>query len=559
MSFAAAMRAIIVFSVNLALFAMAPAAQEQGAVWQTEHIDLAVALDPGRGVLRVEAGLLLKNPGVDNEDILLTLNHQLQVESVTDESGRPLAFKQSGDSFAVHPPEQPPAQKAYAIHVRYRGAFHERLPELDLLNAWIGPKIAYAFYSSRWYPQTPETLRRCPGKITYIVPEAWAVASSGRLTATEALPGKKRFTFVADAPVEFSFAAAAFVHRREKINGLEVGIFFLKGDRDKIGFYLKKCIELINYYKGIYGFFPYDSYSLVELPQALLGKTAAASYEGLTFFPETLLPKRFFYAPVFAHEISHCWWGNCIRGAEGPVINEGLAQISMGLYLEKTLGGRFFRNLLKDGAPEYLSLHSARLFFQSLKSSKLKGESLEALLLRGEDLELGIPAKDKFTTLHMLASSKGFFVYAMLRELIGADAFREGLRRALEQFAWKTMTLEDLRLQFEKASGRALKWFFEQWFMRKGAPEFAIDCWFAPRSKNWLVQVMITQLRVPYRVKAEIGFYRGAFRDIRTVEIKARETKFSFLLSFKPQSVQFDPDYKILRWSDRFRFKEVKP
>lgn len=548
----AAMRAIIVFSVNLVLLTMAPAAQEQGAAWQTEFIDLAVTLDPGRGILKGDAGLRLKNNAQGNEAIRLSLNHQLRVESVEDESGRALPFKQSEDSLSIMLPEQLSGAPRRTIRVRYRGAFHERLPELDLLNAWIGPKIAYAFYSSRWYPQAQETLRRCPGKITFIVPEAWTVASSGRLTTTEALPGKKRFTFAVDAPVEFSFAAAAFVHQREKINGLEVGIFFLKGDRDKIGFYLKKCVELINYYKGIYGFFPYDGYNLVELPQALLGKTGAASYEGLTFFPETLLPKRFFYAPVFAHEISHCWWGGCVRGAEGPVINESLAQISMGLYLEQTLGRRFFWNLLRDGAPEYLSLHSARLFFKALQSSKLKDASLEALLLRGEDLELGRPARDKFTTLHMLSNSKGFFIFAMLREWIGADAFQQGLRGALKDFAWKTMSLDDLRTRFEKASGQDLKWFFEQWFLRKGAPEFAIDCWFAPRSKNWLVQVMITQLRDVYRVKAEIGFDRGAFRDTRTVEINARETKFSFLVSFKPHSVRFDPDYKILRWSDQF-------
>ncbi|MEI6614357.1 MAG: M1 family aminopeptidase [Chrysiogenales bacterium] len=525
---------------------------EQGSAWQTEFIDLSIMITPWRGVMKGDARLQLKNLGTGNEDILLTLNHQLQVESVKDEAGNALTFKRIGDSISVLPLEQLAASRICTIHVCYWGSFHERIPELDLLNAWIGPRIAYAFYSSRWYPQTPEPLRRSRGKIAYLVPEDWAVASSGRLTATENLPGMKRFTFAVNAPVEFSFATAAFIHHRENIAGLEVGVFLLKGDRNKIDFYQKNCIKLINYFRELYGSFPYDGYNLIEMPQALLGRTGAGSYEGLTFFPETLLPKRFFYVPVFAHEISHCWWGNCVRGAEGPVINEGLAQISMGLYLEENLGSKFFWNLLKDGAPEYLFLHSARLFFQALKLSKIKGASLEALLLRGEDLELGVQAKDKFTTLHMLSSSKGFFIYAMLRELIGKEAFRKGLCGALEHFSWKTMTLEDLRAQFEKASGRDLKWFFEQWFMRKGAPEFAINCWFAPRSKNWLVQVMITQLRDVYRVKAEIGFNKGAFRDIRTVEINARETKFSFLLSFKPQSVHFDPDYKILRWSDQF-------
>ena len=498
----------------LILSASAVFSRERDSTWQTLFTDLAVILDPGRGMLQGDAGLLLENPGAGDENIHLTLNHQLQADSVEDETGRALTFSQSGDSLVINLAKQTLAAKTHVIHVRYRGSFHERIPELDLLNAWIGPKIAYAFYSSRWYPQTPEPFRRSRGKISFLVPKEWTVASSGKLATTEALRGASHYTFAVSSPVEFSFAAAPFVHRREKINGLELGVFFLKGDRDKIDFYQKKCAELIGFYKDFYGFFPYDGYNLIELPQALLGKTGAASYEGLTFFPETLLPKRFFYAPVFAHEISHCWWGNCVRGAEGPVINEGLAQISMGLYLEQTLGSKFFWNLLKDGAPEYLFLHSARLFFRALQLAKIKGESLEALLIRGEDLELGIPARDKFTTLHMLSSSKGFFIYAMLRELIGPEAFRQGLRGALGQFAWKTMTLDDLRTQFEKASGRDLKWFFEQWFMRKGAPEFTIGCWFAERSKNCLVQVTITQLRDVYRVKAEIGFNKGAFRDV---------------------------------------------
>jgi aminopeptidase N len=153
----------------------------------------------------------------------------------------------------------------------------------------------------------------------------------------------------------------------------------------------------------------------------------------------------------------------------------------------------------------------------------------------------------------MLANSKGFFIYAMLRELIGPDAFRQGLRGALERYAWKTMTLEDLRAQFEKASGRDLEWFFIQWFARQGAPEFSMACTIKPQSRRiWLVRGTITQLRDVYRVKAEIAAFRGPIRETRHIGINARETPFSFLLSFRPLAVRFDPDYKILRWTKEF-------
>jgi len=530
-------------------------AQEPCPWWQTESIDLVVELDPGRGMLKGDAGLQLRNLGAGNEDILLSLNHQLQVESVKDESGRSLAFERSEDSLSIHPQELLSGPATGSIHVRYAGSFHERVPELDLHNAWIGPQVSYAFYSSRWYPQTSGPFRRCRGRITYLVPENWTVASSGRLTATDTVPGVKQYTFAITVPVEFSFAAAAFVYHRENIDGLDVGIFLLSGGREKIDFYLEHCVKLVRFFREFYGFFPYDGYSLIELSPDLLGKAGAGSYEGLTFYPSAILPDHFLYTPVFAHEISHCWWGNCVRGAEGPVINEGLAQISMGIYLEHAYGDKFFWNMLKNGAPEYLFLHSARLFFCALQLPKIKGRSLLSLLMRGEDLELGISAKDKFPTLHMLANSKGFFIYAMLRELIGPEAFRQGLRGALERFAWKTMTLEDLRAQFERTSGRDLKWFFEQWFSRQGAPEFTINCMFvASGSKNWLARGMITQLRDVYRVKAEIVFFKGTFRETREIEINARETTFTFILPYKPQAVRFDPDYKILRWSKEFNF-----
>jgi aminopeptidase N len=527
-------------------------APEAPAAWQTEFIDLAVELDPLHGSLRGDARLLLKHPGSGDDAVSLELNHQLQVESVTDETGRPLVFRQSGDSLSVLPQKRAAATPLRVIRLRYRGSFFERIPELNMRNAWIGPQVSFAFHSSRWYPQSPEPFRGSRGNISYLVPADWTVASTGKLAATETPPGAKRCVFAVHSPSEFSFAAAAFVHRRQQLNGLEFNIFLLKGDQNKIDFYMQRCMQVIAFFREFYGSFPYDAYSMVEIYPDLLGQAGAGSYGNLTFFPTQILPERFFYAPVFAHEISHCWWGSCVRGVEGPVINEGLAQISMGVYLEHVMGSTFYWDLLKNGAPKYLVLHSARLFFRNLQLPKIKGTSLEALLMRGEDLELGLPAKDKFTTLHMLSSSKGFFVFAMLREWIGAEAFRQGLRSAQADFAWKAMSLDDLRRTFEEASGTDLQWFFEQWFRRKGAPEFAIDCWFAQRSKFWLVQVMVSQLRDVYRVRAEIAFKRGLFREIRTIEITAKETKFSFLLPFRPQSVSFDPDYKILRWSDQF-------
>ncbi len=548
-----AVRACIFFIFLPFLSPSAVSAQESRHPWQAEFTDLTVEIDPLRGLMKGDARLQLKNPGAGSEGIHLDLNHELDVESVSEDGGRTLPFERRAGSLVIHRRGPSSVRETITLRIQFQGSFHERIPELDLHHAWIDPRVAYAFYSSRWYPQPPAPQRRSRGRITYVVPRDWVVASPGTLTATETLPGAKRLVFTISTPVEFSFAAAAFTHHRECIDNLEMGIFLLGGGADKIRFYLENGTALVRYFRELYGFFPYEGFNIIEIPADLLGKASAGSYEGLTFFSSTIMPDRFFYTTVFAHEISHCWWGNCVRGAEGAVINEGLAQVSMGLYLEQVFGSGFLWNLLKNGSGEYFFLHSARMFFRSLQSPRIQDRTLESLLFRGEDLELGKAAAGKFATLHMLASSKGFFVYAMLRELIGPKAFRQGLRGALAAFAWKTMTLEDLRVQFEQAGGRDLKWFFDQWFLRKGAPEFSMACTVTPRhNKVWVVPGTNSQLRDVYRVKAEIISANRSFRDSKPIEIHSRETPFAFLLPFKPLSVRFDPDYKILRWSEQF-------
>ena len=44
-----------------------------------------------------------------------------------------------------------------------------------------------------------------------------------------------------------------------------------------------------------------------------------------------------------------------------------------------------------------------------------------------------------------------------------------------------------------------------------------------------------------------------AARETRVIEIGAEETAFFFVLPFKPDAVLFDPDYKILRWTEEFK------
>jgi len=114
------------------------------------------------------------------------------------------------------------------------------------------------------------------------------------------------------------------------------------------------------------------------------------------------------------------------------------------------------------------------------------------------------------------------------------------------------MGVADLRAEFERAGGRDLRWFFDQWFFRRGAPEFVLSTQTVARGEQWEVKGSIRQVCDVYRVTAEIAFVKGGSREVRQVDIAERDTDFSVLLPFRPDAVLFDPEYKILRWIDEF-------
>jgi len=525
---------------------------EPQAAWRIEFTDLKVEIDPDRGQLRGDARLCLTALGTNIEEIDLNLNPELCVRSVTDQAGQPMPYERRSQALTVHSVGRATAVGPIIIHVQYAGSFSERDPEVGFYHAWVGPGVSYGL-SGRWYPELAGASRRLRGSITYLVPQGWVVASVGRLTGEREVPSGRRFDFDIASPIELSFAAGPFRYVRRSVDGLDAGVFLLGGGPGKPEFYLENCAHIIGSLREYYGFYPYEGYSVVELPPDLLGKAGGGAWEGFTFYPSGVMPEGFFYAPAFAHEIGHLLWGS-VSSADGPIISEGLAQVSMGLYLEHAFGERIFRTLLKNGAQELLLAHSARLYFRSLQSPAPAVGTALGLILPGEDLALGIPVQGKRNTLHMLANSKGWFVYMMLRDLIGGEAFRAGLRGALARFAGKTMTLAELRGEFENAAGRDLKWFFDQWFFRKGAPEFVLSFMAEARGANWEVKGRIRQVRDVYRVAAEIAFVKDGAGETKVIELGMKETDFSFVLPFKPDSVLFDPDYKILRWTDEFKF-----
>ena len=74
--------------------------------------------------------------------------------------------------------------------------------------------------------------------------------------------------------------------------------------------------------------------------------------------------------------------------------------------------------------------------------------------------------KDVLT--YSLQYQKGAWVLHMLRNYVGEDNFRNGIRNYYNKYYNSNTTTEEFKLEMENASGKDLDKFFDQWLYKGG-------------------------------------------------------------------------------------------
>ena len=82
---------------------------------------------------------------------------------------------------------------------------------------------------------------------------------------------------------------------------------------------------------------------------------------------------------------------------------------------------------------------------------------------------------DLLALLNVNSYQKGGFVLHMLRTELGDSAFFAGIRDYYTRHKHGTAVSADLQVALEKASGKNLRSFFDQWLRRPGYPEVTVS------------------------------------------------------------------------------------
>jgi hypothetical protein len=167
-------------------------------------------------------------------------------------------------------------------------------------------------------------------------------------------------------------------------------------------------------------------------------------------------------------------------------------------------------------------------------------ETVARLDAVGYSEPVGLPAAhfSSFETYQVMTYYKGAILFRMLRDMLGEEVFRRGLRRWYDDFRFRQVTGADFRRAMEAASDQDLGWFFEQWLDSTRFLDYRVEdvrLSGAPGAFTLTARV-VREAEAWMPVVVEAGGQR------QRLESRDRVQTVTFRLREPPAEITLDPD-----------------
>lgn len=226
---------------------------------------------------------------------------------------------------------------------------------------------------------------------------------------------------------------------------------------------------------------------------------------------------------VIAHELFHHWFGDLVttESWSNLTVNESFANYSEYLWFEYKYGRDYADAHLNEAVKGYLS----------------PGNELKDLVRFHYNSK-----EDMFDA---VSYNKGGAILHMLRSYLGDDAFKAGIKLYLNENIYGTAEAHQLRLAFEKVSGKDLNWFFNQWYFSNGHPKLDVKYVLSEEASIVTVQIEQTQASI-FEFPLAIEVFEGDTPKRYEVWVDDKSESFSFKYNEIPDLVNVDADRTLL-------------
>ena len=394
-----------------------------------------------------------------------------------------------------------------------------------------------------WLPLVDHPYDKSTAEFVVIAPNHYQVISNGLLVEETNLNKElKKTHWKQSVPIScwlYALGVAEFaVDYVDYFEGKSIQTWVYKQDRDN-GFYDFKIPtkHTMEFFSDYIGPFAYEKLANVQSNSVKGGMESATAifYSDVSVTGDRSVRWR----NVVIHEVAHQWFGNCVTEYDWDDVwlSEGFATYFTLMFREHAYGRDDFVNGLND---------AKRLVYNHYKTDK------ESSIVHNNLKDM----KDVLT--YSLQYQKGAWVLHMLRNYIGEDNFRKGIRNYYKKYYNSTTTTNQFKTEMEVVSGMNLDTFFDQWLYKGG--NMVLDGNWKFDEKKGRIEVNLNQVQNDgylFEMPVELGisYNDKNLEKIQTVKLEKEKGRFYIASDNKPISIKIDPNTKLLAIWD---FNEIK-
>lgn len=204
---------------------------------------------------------------------------------------------------------------------------------------------------------------------------------------------------------------------------------------------------------------------------------------------------------LMAHEAAHSYVPSQTvpKGIGFIWLSEGFAEYLALMTVESVLGPEAFRRELQEERDRYGRVAGARSepSIAAITFSNYRGAARSVIY------------------------AKGALVLHMLRGLIGDEAFKQGLSAYFRTTRGRAVRLSDFQEAMEKAAGRPLEAFFQQWIEDKVLPDYTVGEVRTAAAAGGVTTTAVVRNLGTGRMPVEVGFVMDGETHVQKVEVPA--------------------------------------
>ncbi|KNB60127.1 M1 family metallopeptidase [Chryseobacterium sp. Hurlbut01] len=516
---------------------------------ELKHTKLKVNFDYQKEQMNGEEWLTASPYFYATNELILDAKGMLIHEVALDNNGKksPLKYDYKNDVLKISLDKTYQKNQDYTVYIKYTARPNEVKQEgskaisdakgLYFINAqgqdsdkptqiWTQGETES---SSAWFPTIDKSIQKTTQEIYMTVPDKYVTLSNGLLKDSQKESnGMRTDHWVMDkrhSTYLFFMGVGEYAVVKDKWKNIAVDYYIEKEYEPYAKQIYGNTPEMMEFFSKKLGYdYPWSKYAQISgrdyVSGAMENTTATLHGSDILQKPGQLIDENQ-WEDTIAHELFHHWFGDLVTAESWSnlTVNESFANYSEYLWNEYKYG--------KDQA-DYHQMEDVGRYIHN--PSDFKKDLVRFDYASREDV------------FDLVTYQKGGGILHMLRNYLGDDAFFAGMNDYLKTYEYKNAEAHQLRLCFEKVSGKDLNWFFNQWYFGSGHPKLNYSYTFEPVKKQ--VSVIINQSQeLPFEFPLTIDVYDNGQPKRQQVWVNAAaKNTFTFDVSKNPDLVNINAD-----------------